>query len=114
MIPGAWTFVLLALASYRLTRLVGWDVITRPLRVPLTGREEEGSAKAARDRTKGRRLPGYRPHLDDFVHCPFCQGWWTGLVVWGAWMVWPRPTTIACVPWALNAVVGLVTKQLDE
>lgn len=114
MIPTPWTFVLLALASYRLTRLVGWDVITRPPRTAIIRRLEEGSAKQARDRTKGRRLPGYRPHLDDFVHCPFCQGWWTGLAVWGAWLLWPRFITIAAVPWALNAVVGLVTKTLDD
>lgn len=112
-VPATWTFVLLGLACYRLTRLVGWDVVTRPLREPLTGREEHGGAKDARSSSKGRKRPWYRSTLDDFVHCPFCQGWWICLAVWGLWLEWPHVVTVLSVPWALSALVGLTTKNLD-
>jgi Protein of unknown function (DUF1360) len=112
-IPELWTFALLALAAFRLTRLIGWDVVTRPLREPLTGRQESGSAKQARDSHKGRRMQWHQEKLDDFIDCPFCVGFWTCVAVWVLWDAWPRWITFLAVPWALSAVVGLVTKDLD-
>lgn len=114
MVPHPWTFVLLALAAYRLTRLVGWDVITRPLREPMTGRKEKGGGKDARDSSRGTKRPWYRPHLDDFIHCPFCAGFWVCVAVWGLWLWQPHWTLVLSVPWALSAIAGLVTKNLDQ
>lgn len=113
MIPAPWQFALLALAAYRLTRLVGWDVITRPAREALIGRYEEGSGKKARDTERGKKLRGYRRKLDEFVHCPFCMGFWVSLALWLAWSASPHWTLVAASPFAINAAVGLVTKNLD-
>lgn len=113
MIPAPWQFALLALAAYRFTRLIGWDVITRPAREAVIGRYEEGSGKKARDTERGRKLGSYRRKLDEFVHCPFCLGFWVSLSVWGAWSWQPHWMLVVCIPFALNAVVGLVTRTLD-
>jgi len=111
-VPSWWAFSLLALASYRTTRLVGWDVITRPLREPATGREEHGGAKEARD-TSQPAPSGWRHHVDVFFHCPFCLGWWLSLAWYGLWVCWPTGALALATPFALSAVVGLTTKNLD-
>lgn len=113
MIPSPWQFVLLALAAYRLTRLIGWDVITRPAREALVGRYEKGSGKQARDTELGRKLGTYHRKLDEFVHCPYCMGFWCSLALWFAWWWQPHWTLVMCVPFAINAIVGLTTKNLD-
>lgn len=101
--PDAWEFVLLALAAYRTTRLVGWDTILDGPRDKLTRRA-----------TAATQYNRYRSDLDKFLHCPWCMGFWVTLLWWGAWQAWPHATLVVGTPFALNAVVGLVTKNLDE
>lgn len=107
--PEPWAFVLLALGAMRITRLIGWDSITDPLRSRLTG-HHHGGAKTGR--RKGARYD--RPTWMLFLTCPWCLGFWVSVVVWAAWLVWPNATLIACTPFAINAVVGLVVKNLDS
>lgn len=112
-IPTWWQFVLLALAAYRLTRLAAWDVVTRPLRERVIGRYEEGSGREARDTERGRKTRTYHAKLDEFWHCPFCFGYWTSVALWLVWLWEPHWTLVAMTPFAINAVVGLVTKNWD-
>lgn len=102
--PTSFAFVLLALAAYRVTRLIGWDDITDGLRRRATG---------LGDWAGGDLPPSYRPGLDKWLHCPFCLGWWVALGWWAAWAVWPEGTMAAATPFAIAAVVGLIGKQLD-
>lgn len=95
---------MLVLATYRLTRLIGWDVITRPIRVRLTRRSE----------SPDRMLPGYRQTLWEFLNCPFCLGFWISLGIWAAWWVTPKWTVWLALPLALSAAVGLLARHLDS
>jgi hypothetical protein len=107
-IPSPFELVLLALAAMRLTRLIGWDSITDPIRSRITGHHHGGH--------KAGKRPGARwdkPQWMLFLTCPWCLGFWVSGVVWGAWLVWPTATLIACTPFAISAVVGLVVKNLD-
>lgn len=101
-------FALLVLGAYRLTRLVGWDTITGGIRKRLTGWDDEGT------HWPGIRRSESRATWQKFLHCPWCVGWWVGLLVWASWLIWPHATLVACTPLAINALVGLVTKNLDE
>lgn len=112
--PSAWEFVLLSLAAFRLLRLTSWDQITEPVRAWVTGRHETGSGKDARDTDKGRKTRRYRPKLDEFIHCPFCTGFWICFAGWVAWLAWPHTVDVLAVPWAASAVIGLVAKNFDE
>jgi hypothetical protein len=105
VIPAPWTFALLALAAYRLWRLIGIDEITAPIRDRVTGR-----LWASGEDTRWER---YHPTLDKLIGCPWCLGAWVSLAATLAWWIWPHATLIACVPFAVSAVVGLVTKNLD-
>lgn len=112
-VPSPWPFVLLTLAAYRLLRFVSWDQITEPARAMLTHRHETGSGKDARDTSKGRKRRPYRAKLDEFIHCPFCMGWWICLAGFAAWQFWPHAVEVLAVPWAASGVVGLIAKVLD-
>lgn len=104
-VPDVYVLLLLALAAFRLWRLLAWDIITRPVRERLLHRRDGG------DVTDSSR---YRPHVDEFVHCPWCLGAWLGIAWWIAWLVWPRATVAAAVPFAISAVLALVASNLDE
>lgn len=93
-VPDWYVLILLALATYRVWRLLAEDAILDPVRRPVL-----------------RRFPSEK--LVEFVECPFCAGWWIGIVWWLCWTAWPEWTTIVAVPFALNAVAALVAARLD-
>lgn len=120
MIPSPWIAVVLALGVYRLCRLVGWDdfppvAATRAWLVGQrvvtvgTGNQQMGLTATDPDET----VSFARPLLEQFLHCPFCVGFWLGLAAYGAWLWEPRWTLYALFPLALNAAVGLTAKNLD-
>jgi len=99
-----WEFVLLLLAAYRTTRLLGWDTITDSLRRRAT---RLGS-------WQGGPLPQqYRSGLDAFLHCAFCLGFWIGLAWWAVWLAIDEWALWAATPWALSAAIGLIARQWD-
>lgn len=129
MIPGPWATVILALAAYRLTRLIGWDDLP-PIewaRARLVGEtwDSRGSTNSQMGLSSERAdvAPRYRrPTLNHFVRCAFCQGFWTagavylvwalaaghpGAEPWRSWILYPL------APLALGALVGLIAKNLD-
>ena len=103
-VPNWWATILLVGAAFRLTRLIGWDTVTDPLRRKLTG---------LGDWVGGDLPPAYKRSWDAFLHCPYCLGWWVSLALWGAWQAWPHGTLVAATPLALSAAVGIVAKQFD-
>lgn len=114
MLPSALACVALALAAFRLTRLVGWDDLPPVVRFrawALGERVEARSRPAGQDDVYVYLYR--RPLLAHFVHCPFCVGFWISVAVYVAWALEPRWTLYAAVPLALSAVVGLTAKNLD-
>lgn len=96
-------FVIVALGAFRLTRLVGWDTITAPLRTRLLGADDSGKPTRAAPRWGAA----------GFVHCAWCVGFWVSVAAFAAWEFQPDATLIVMTPLALSAVVGVVSKNLD-
>jgi hypothetical protein len=96
-------FVIVALGAFRLTRLVGWDTITAPLRARLLGADDAGKPTRPRPRWGAAA----------FVHCAWCVGFWISVAAYAAWEFWPDATLIVMAPLAISAVVGVVAKNLD-
>lgn len=114
-LPSPYVAVVLALAVYRWTRLVGWDEF------PPVRRARERLLKVTRDRTMTQRHPEGdppvrfgRPTLTAFLQCPYCLGFWIGVVTWWVWLAAPTAAVWVAAPFALNAVVGLVARNLDQ
>lgn len=101
-VPGWWALVLLALAAFRIFRLVGEDTIldgprSRLLRL---GNWQEGQPVPS----------AYRAKWAEFITCPWCAGFWITLAWWGAWQVWPHGSLVVAAPLAISALVGLVAR----
>lgn len=132
-VPTWWQFTILALAAYRLTRLVGWDDLPPIYRarawligehwVPLEPGDDSPEdwfdrppslpGKQPGSEVEGVRPAYDRPLLAHFVHCPFCVGFWIAVAVYLGWLGGGDTTLLAMTPFALAAVVGLVARNLD-
>lgn len=119
-IPDAWQFVLLALAAYRIYRLIARDTITEPLRAAISYPDEENVSLD--DDPKDRILikgvdydlpKGWRVYVATLIRCPWCAGFYVSVGTWLLWDIWPRQVLFAATPWAIAAVLGLAKKNLD-
>lgn len=120
MVPGPWAAVVLVLAAFRISRLVGWDDLppVARLRAWMVGEEvtRAGSTNARLGLTdeEPEEVVTYRREtLNHFIHCAFCFGAWVSAALYILWLWFPTETMYAVVPFALSAAVGLVAKNLD-
>jgi len=102
-VPGAWAGVLLALAAYRLFRIVGYDTITQPIRERVTGYKDSDTLPS--DVTDAK--------LAYLFRCPWCLGWWVSLAVWGVYEASPHWALVAATPLAISAGCGIIGRNLD-
>lgn len=125
-VPDIWQAVLLALATYRVSRLIvidsfppvaalrrwfkhRWpdagDVVSRP---PKRGFAQPSAPQGTdpRDVENWRVIEG--TSLGYLVSCMFCTPFWVAVLWWGAWCVWPDQTLFVAVPWALAATATLL------
>lgn len=84
-----WTFTLLALAAYRLTRLVVQDEILSPLRDRVWDRFPPESTRT-----------GY------LLTCPWCTGFWVSLLLFAAYTAASAVVIWFCIVLGLAAVTG--------
>jgi hypothetical protein len=89
-------FVILALATFRLTRLITRDVITESLRNKVWKKYLPESSKV-----------GY------LFTCEWCMSIWTASLLYGCFII-TSVTVIVVVPLALSAVAGLLTAYEDK
>lgn len=98
MVPDWYELILLALASFRVWKLVGDDaVLDRPRDWVLDRLDREG---------------------DDvwtyFITCPWCAGFWITLLWWVAWLLVPYATLVAAALFAISALVGYLGVGIDK
>ena len=99
-VPDWYELALLSLAAWRVFELLAYDTLTEGFRRYVT-RVPKGwdGNSAITDKS-------YRDTVALFIQCPYCSGFWIGLVWWGAWQIWPHETLVVAVPLALSA--GLI------
>jgi len=71
-VPGA-DLVLVGVASHKLSRLIGKDKVTSPLRATFTELEEAGGPSELEERSRGT---GARRAVGELLICPYCLGLW--------------------------------------
>lgn len=97
MIPAPWAFALLALAAFRIWKLIGDDAVLDKPRDWVIVRLEQRAE-----------------WLDYFITCPWCAGFWMAALWWLAWLAWPHGAVVVAVPFALSAVVGYLGVVIDK
>lgn len=95
MIPDAFESALLALAAFRVWRLLGDDAVLDRPRDRLLSRDDTGA-------------------WTYFLTCPWCSGFWITAAWWLAWLAWPYEVIVVAVPFALSAVVGYLGTIIDR
>lgn len=90
-------FIILALASYRLTRLLVEDAL-------LDGPRNRFWAKFPPESSK----VGY------LLTCYWCTGFWISLFVVGLYLLLPGIAIWAFVVLAISALVGLIDQKINE
>lgn len=123
------TYVILALAVYRLTRLVTTDtfppiqalrdwVLSRwptddtdfteeAVHATETGWETSGGAEVFY--LDGTFRPTRPSRWAELVTCAWCAGFWIAVCVTAAWYWWPAVTEWVALPFAFSAAAGLLT-----
>lgn len=91
-VPDWWTTALLALAAYRVWRLLAHDTILDPIR---------------------HRLVRAESKQEEFLQCPYCSGAHIAALWWLAWIFSAHWTLVVAVPFAISALVALVAVNLD-
>lgn len=99
--PSAGEFLLLAIASYKLSRIVTMSFIGSPLRAPFAERGEDRKGGEVQDVARGR---GLQKAVGNLVTCPFCFNVWSATLFRFSFARFPRTTTNAAQILALAAI----------
>jgi hypothetical protein len=113
MIPSPWIAVVLALGTFRIVRLIGWDDWPYAVRARdwLGGRNERN--RGVKVFATDERGTHTRPVLAKFLACPWCIGFWLSCLVYVLWLFVPTEVLYGLAPFALSAAVGLIAKNWD-
>ena len=107
-VPDWYALLLVGIAAWRTFQLLAHDDITeRPRRWALRmGKEWQKQGDPVPD--------DYRLKWALFLTCPYCAGFWIGVVWWIAWQITPFWTEVFAVPFVLNAIVVAGSKTLSK
>jgi hypothetical protein len=99
--PAVYDIALIGIASHKLSRLVGKDKVTSPLRAPFTELEGHGGPGEFEEKSRGT---GARKAIGELLICPYCLGLWVVAAFAIGLLFAPRLTRfIAAVFTALTA-----------
>jgi hypothetical protein len=90
-------FVILGLASYRVTRLFTRDMITAPFR-----------------NWFWKKFPPESSYLGYLSTCEWCFSFWIAAGFVGGFLIAPSVTSIIAIIYAVSAVAGLLTAYEDK
>ena len=93
--------VLLGFATLRLGRLIAYDLITEPIRLPFarTVPDETGAGDSVEPKGSGIQRA-----LGQLLSCPICSGTWAGAILVYGLYAWPGPTRVVIT---ILGVVGI-------
>ena len=89
MVNSYLEFFLLALASYRLTRLLVYDKIAAFVRKPFIEEVEEGEMDGSTTIYIKIRGTGLRAWLGELLSCHWCTGIWSSTMLYVLLITWP-------------------------
>lgn len=114
MMPSPEIAVVLALATYRVTRLIVKDTITEPLRRQLIRLEIASAGEPDWQGTPTREPRLWLLILGKLAYmltCPFCCGFWISLGFVWLYAYWPTQTDTAALVLAIAAVQCVLTDR---
>ncbi len=111
--PGPFEFLLMALATFRASRLVAYDKIFSGERAPFTRTAPDASGTG---KTTVPRGHGPRHAIGELIACPVCSGTWIAAVLLYGLRLLPGPTRALITIFAAagaNELLGAATEALQ-
>ena len=110
-------FIIFALASFRLTRLIVHDKITQFIRNPFHKEIEETDENGNTEIYIEIKGKGVRAWIGELLSCYWCTGVWCSAFLYGIWLIWPSSAEplliILAIAGAAGIIETIVTKLLD-
>jgi hypothetical protein len=89
MLELSWmTYLMLILASYRLTHLIVFDKITEFVRKPFMKKIEVETEHGIEEKDVPKNMFGY------LLNCYWCAGVWSAILIGGGYLLFPKLTSI--------------------
>ncbi|MED3563785.1 DUF1360 domain-containing protein [Bacillus xiapuensis] len=108
------TYIMLILASYRLTHLIVFDKITEFIRKPFVKKVEVKTEEGTKSKEVPTSMFGY------LLKCYWCAGVWSAILLGGAYLLFPKVTfvfififSIAGGQSIIETFVGVNIKKVD-
>jgi hypothetical protein len=98
---GGGDLLLLGVATFRLSRMLGKDKVTSFLRAPFTEYEGPGGPGEVEERPRGR---GVQRALGELLVCPYCLAQWVAAAFVYGLALRPRATRLVAAVFAVKAV----------
>jgi hypothetical protein len=98
---GFGDLLLIGVATFRLSRMLGKDRVTSFLRAPFTEYEGSGGRAEVEERPRGR---GVRRALGELLVCPYCLAQWVAAGFVYGLVLRPRATRLVASVFAVKAV----------
>jgi Protein of unknown function (DUF1360) len=108
------TYVMLILASYRLTHLIVFDKITEFIRRPFVKKVQVETANGTTSKEVPTSMFGY------LLKCYWCAGVWSAILLGGGYLLFPRVTFVVILIFSIaggqsiiETFVGVNIKKVD-
>jgi hypothetical protein len=108
------TYVMLILASYRLTHLIVFDKITEFIRRPFVKKVQIETANGTTSKEVPTSMFGY------LLKCYWCAGIWSAILLGGGYLLFPRITFVFILIFSIaggqsiiETFVGVNIKKVD-
>ncbi|CAM3664965.1 DUF1360 domain-containing protein [Mesobacillus zeae] len=113
-----WSFVILGLASFRLTRLLVYDKITEFLRSPFIGESVERDEDGHENIYLVPKGKGLQKWLGELLSCHWCTGIWVSAFLYVIFFMYPDvgwPAIMILSVAAIGSIIEvIVTKLIGE
>jgi hypothetical protein len=93
--PDVFTFIILALAAHRLTRLITTDTIFSPLREKIWN-----------------KFPPDKINLGYLITCDWCTSIWVSAILISSYLLIPYPTVVVSLVLAISTIVGYLAARI--
>lgn len=107
--------LMLALASFRLTRLIVNDKITEFIRAPFFDETEEKNADGEIETYIVPKKGGIRGFFGELLSCYWCTGVWSSLLLIGMYLLYPvvaTPIILVMAVAGLAAIIETIVQRL--
>ena len=115
MIDQPLEFILLSLASFRLTRLIVYDKITAFLRKPFFDEVEKKNKKGEVEIYIIPKKSGIKGWIGELLSCYWCTGIWSAIIIVAAlffFPYWSNPVIVVLAVAGLASLIETIVQRL--